>query len=49
MNDKEWNNYYTDSVARSGNFQKFFVSNFLIKVAQMFGDFLGFLKTSLFK
>ena len=36
-------------VTRLGDFLKFFVSNFLLKVAQLFGYILGFLKTSLFK
>ena len=39
----------TISVTRFGNFWKFLVTNHLSKVAQMFGDFCGILKTSLFE
>ena len=34
----------TDSATRLGDFWKFLVTNILSKVAQMFGDFLGFLE-----
>ena len=41
--------YFLLSVTRLGDFYKFFVSNFLFKGAQLYGDSLGFLKTSIFK
>ena len=37
------------SVTRLGDFLKFYGTNNLSKVAQMFGDFWDVLKTSLFK
>ena len=37
------------SVTKLDDFRKFFATNFLTKVAQLFGDFWGILKTSLFK
>ena len=37
------------SVTRLGDFWKFYVTNYLSKEAQMFGDFWGIFKTSLFK
>ena len=42
-------NYVVNSVTSLGDFWKFFVTNYLSKVAQMFSDFWGILKTSLFK
>ena len=35
------------SVTRLGDFWKFFITNFHVKVAQIFGDYLAILKTSL--
>ena len=35
----------TTSVTRLGDFWRFLVTNFLLKVAQMYGDFSGFLKS----
>ena len=41
-----WNNaMYVLSVTRLGDFGKFFLINYLLKGAQMFGDFWGVLKT----
>ena len=41
--------FYATSVTRLGYFWKFLVTNYLSKVAQIFGDFRVMLKTSLFK
>ena len=37
------------SGTRLGDFRKFLVTNFLTKVAQIFGDFLGFVERHHFK
>ena len=38
-------NSIADMVARLGDFWNFLVTNFITKVAQMFGDFLAVVKT----
>ena len=43
-----WYRELNNSVTRLGDFWKFLVTNYLSKVAQMFGDFWGILKTLLF-